>query len=144
MTDTVSATYAGDIDPRQAWDRLAASANAKLVDVRTQAEWTFVGLPDLGRLDKQPLLVSWQVFPAMARNVAFAQQLEAAGVKKGDELFFLCRSGARSRAAAEFMTGLGYGPCFNIAEGFEGPADDGRHRGATAGWKADGLAWVQG
>jgi rhodanese-related sulfurtransferase len=136
--------YAGDLSPRETWDRMAATPSAKLVDVRTQAEWTFVGVPDLSGLARQPILLSWQVFPTMARNEAFAQQLQAQGIGKDDPLYFLCRSGARSRAAAEFMTALGYRFCYNIADGFEGPADGDRHRGRTAGWKASDLPWVQG
>ncbi|MBX9635740.1 MAG: rhodanese-like domain-containing protein, partial [Magnetospirillum sp.] len=96
--------YAGDITPAEAWERLASDANAKLIDVRTQAEWVYVGIPDLAPLDKKPLLISWQVFPAMTKNEAFAQQLQSQGVQPGDTLLFLCRSGVRSKAAAELMT----------------------------------------
>lgn len=136
--------YAGEITPPEAWERLASSGDAKLVDVRTQAEWVYVGIPDLAQLEKQPLLISWQVFPTMTRNEAFAEQLAAQGVQPGDTLLFLCRSGVRSKAAAELLTGLGYGQCWNITDGFEGPLDPVRHRGGQAGWKAAGLPWLQG
>jgi rhodanese-related sulfurtransferase len=144
QTPITESAYAGEIDPAASWERLIADPTAKLVDVRTQAEWSFVGVPDLSSLAKQPLLVSWQVFPSMTHNDAFARQLEAQGVKKDDTLLFLCRSGVRSRAAAEFMTGLGYKACWNISEGFEGGPDDQRHRGRLTGWKASGLPWIQG
>jgi len=136
--------YAGDITPKEAWDRLASDPNAKLVDVRTQAEWVYVGIPDLAALDKKPLLVSWQVFPTMAKNDAFAQQVEAQGVKPGDTVLFLCRSGVRSKAAAELLTSLGYTAAYNILDGFEGQLDAERHRGVAGGWKAQGLPWAQG
>lgn len=139
-----ASTYAGEITPADAWQRLSSSGDAKLVDVRTQAEWVYVGIPDLASLEKQPLLVSWQVFPTMVRNEAFAEQLAAQGVAPGDTLLFLCRSGVRSKAAAELMTKLGYSQCWNITDGFEGPLDDGRHRGGKAGWKSSGLPWLQG
>ena len=84
MSNIPSLGYAGEITPAEAWDRLASDPSAKVVDVRTQAEWSFVGVPDLSPLGKQVLLVSWQVFPTMARNEAFATQLEANGVGKGD------------------------------------------------------------
>lgn len=137
-------TYAGDVTPSEAWDRLKSEPTAKLVDVRTQAEWVYVGIPDLAPLGKQPLLVSWQVFPAMTRNEAFAEQLKSQGVAPGDTVLFLCRSGVRSRAAAELMAGLGYGAAYNVTDGFEGPLDASRHRGASGGWKASGLPWAQG
>lgn len=137
-------SYAGDITPQDAWTLLKENPEARLVDVRTQAEWQFVGLPDLSTLEKQPLLISWQVFPTMARNEAFAQQLAGQGVGPQTPLLFLCRSGVRSKAAAELMTSLGYDQCWNISDGFEGPLDGARHRGGQAGWKAQGLAWIQG
>ncbi len=141
---TSPTTYAGEITPTETWNRLRTQANAKLVDVRTQAEWSFVGVPDLSSIDKQPLLVSWQAFPTMARNDAFAAQLEAQGVRKDDVLLLLCRSGVRSKAAAEHLTALGYTEAWNITDGFEGPHDQSRHRGITAGWKASNLPWAQG
>ncbi|MBC7907730.1 MAG: rhodanese-like domain-containing protein [Rhodospirillaceae bacterium] len=136
--------YAGDITPTEAWEKLASDANAKLIDVRTQAEWVYVGIPDLAPVDKKPLLVSWQVFPTMTKNEAFAQQLQSQGVQPGDTLLFLCRSGVRSKAAAELMTGLGYSASYNILDGFEGGLDETRHRGTGAGWKVAGLPWAQG
>ena len=39
--------------PQEAWDHLASDPEAILVDVRTRAEWTFVGLPDLTSLGKR-------------------------------------------------------------------------------------------
>lgn len=137
-------TYAGDISPRDSWEKLKSTPEARLIDVRTQAEWQFVGLPDLSSLETQPILVSWQVFPTMAKNDAFAQQLAAQGITPETPLLFLCRSGVRSKAAAELMTSLGYKECWNVSDGFEGPLDETRHRGGKAGWKADNLPWLQG
>ncbi|AVM74238.1 rhodanese-like domain-containing protein [Magnetospirillum gryphiswaldense] len=137
-------TYSGDISPRDSWEKLKSTPEARLVDVRTQAEWQFVGLPDLSSLETQPVLVSWQVFPTMTKNDAFAQQLAAQGIGTETPLLFLCRSGVRSKAAAELMTSLGYKECWNISDGFEGPLDESRHRGSQGGWKAQGLPWLQG
>lgn len=136
--------FAGEVTAAQAWERLAADPAARLVDVRTQAEWAFVGVPDLSALARQPILLSWQVFPTMAVNEDFAAQLAGHGVTKADTLYFLCRSGARSKAACEVMNLHGYRQCWNILDGFEGPLDADRHRGRVAGWKAAGLPWVQG
>lgn len=139
----MSATYAGDIDPREAWRILGEEPGAILVDVRTDAEWNFVGIPDLSSLGKQALLVAWQVYPGMARNAAFVDEVAAKAPEKGAPLLFICRSGARSRAAAEAMTAAGYGRCYNVATGFEGDLDGTRHRGAVNGWKVQGLPWAQ-
>ena len=133
-----------DVSPAHAWEQIKSNPDARLVDVRTQPEWTYVGVPDLTESGKQIVLLSWQIYPTNARNEAFAQQLEAQGIKPETPLYLLCRSGVRSRAAGEFLAQLGYSHCFNIQDGFEGPADPSRHRGITAGWKASGLPWIQG
>lgn len=142
-----SPSYAGDIGSKEAWDILSNRAAAQLVDVRTEAEWAYVGLPDLSDLDRQVLLCEWQRFPELSINEGFVAELTgalaAAGYAKGAPILFLCRSGARSRAAAIVMTQAGFGPCYNIKDGFEGTLDQEHHRGQRAGWKADGLPWVQ-
>ncbi|MEP6797246.1 MAG: rhodanese-like domain-containing protein [Lapillicoccus sp.] len=136
-------SYAGDVTPLDAYAALQADERAVLVDVRTQAEWSYVGLPDLTDLGKQVVTVEWQTWPDGARNPAFLDQLSAAGVGEGTAVYFLCRSGVRSAAAAELVTGQGLGPAYNVSDGFEGPHDDQGHR-SVAGWKAAGLPWRQG
>jgi len=136
-----------DIDLETVWKTLTSSPRSQLVDVRTRAEWTYVGIPDLAPVGKRPVLVEWQTFPDQAVDPRFierlAGELKALGVEKDDELFFICRSGGRSLAAAKAMAELGYRACHNVAGGFEGPLDDGRHRGSVSGWKAAGLPWLQ-
>jgi rhodanese-related sulfurtransferase len=136
-------TYAGDISPAEAWTLLEKEPEAVLIDVRTRPEWNYVGVPDLGPLGKETVLLSWQVFPEMMVNPDFVPQLSRAVPGRDQALVFLCRSGARSRAAAQAMTAAGYKRCYNVAHGFEGGADEQHHRGRVAGWKADGLPWVQ-
>ena len=130
--------------PRDAWALLEREPKALLVDVRTEPEWGYVGLPDLGPLGKQTVRLSWQVYPKMEVDPGFADRLAAAGATPEHHLLFLCRSGVRSLAAAKLMTGLGFPHCYNVTHGFEGPPDGARHRGTVAGWKHDGLPWVQG
>jgi len=136
-------SYAGDVSVTEAWEQLQKNAAAQLVDVRTKPEWTFVGLPDLTALQKTPIQLSWQVYPDMKVNPTFADELREQGIKPGEPVYFLCRSGARSRAAAIAMTAAGFGPCYNVAGGFEGDLDATKRRGRQNGWKASGLAWFQ-
>lgn len=136
-------SYAGDVTSRQAWEILKEDETAVLVDVRTSAEWQFVGLPDLRQIGRGPACVQWQVYPDMAVNPDFADQLSAQGVTKDATVLLLCRSGARSRHAAIALTEIGYQRCFNVADGFEGGLDNDRHRGIREGWKAAGLPWFQ-
>jgi rhodanese-related sulfurtransferase len=131
------------------WARLKADPKAVLIDVRTRAEWTFVGTPELSALGRKPVFVEWQSFPEGSPNAAFLDELVAKldelGADRESELFFICRSGARSRLAAGVAAGADYKKCHNVAEGFEGPLDPNSHqRGHSAGWKAAGLPWSQG
>ncbi len=116
--------------------------------MRTRAEWAFVGLPDLSSIGKRVVTLEWQTYPDGRVDPGFVEKLEGllegAGVAKDAEVFFICRSGARSQAAAMALADAGYARCRNVAEGFEGPLDAGRHRGQIAGWKAAGLPWTQG
>jgi rhodanese-related sulfurtransferase len=138
-----AAGYAGDVAPTVAWKILSEHKDAVLIDVRTRAEWNYVGLPDLDSLAKKPALIEWQVFPGMQPNPEFVTALSGALPDKETPLLFLCRSGARSAAAAKAMTAAGYSTCLNVADGFEGPLDGTARRGTTGGWKAVGLPWRQ-
>lgn len=135
--------YAGDVSPDTAWKMLEREADAVLVDVRTGAEWSYVGIPDLGKLGKKIVPIEWQVYPTMQVNPGFADALHKAGVFGDRPALFLCRSGVRSKAAAQAMTARGMTRCYNIVDGFEGPVDPAGHRGTTGGWKAAGLPWQQ-
>ena len=130
------------VSPREAWELLAADPAATLVDVRTRAEWSYVGVPDLGPLGRAAVLVEWVLYPDGEPNPAFMDELAAAGVGRGAPLLFLCRSGVRSKAAAAAAAAAGYAKVYNVTEGFEGPLDADQHRGG-AGWKAAGLPWRQ-
>jgi len=136
--------YAGDLRPAEAWALLEEDPKAVLVDVRTAPEWGFVGVPRLDGLGKETLCISWQAYPDMARNADFAAEVAAKGVGKDQPVLLLCRSGARSKAAAMALTQAGFGPCYNVAEGFEGDRDGALHRGSVGGWKVAGLPWAQG
>ncbi len=148
MVPPSSLNYAGDISAAEAWDRLQRDPKAQLIDVRTVAEWNFVGVPDLEDLGRRVHCVEWQSFPNGAQNPGFAaeaaQALSASGAGKSDPVLLLCRSGARSRAAAIALTAAGYEKALNVAGGFEGDVDGEGHRGNLNGWKASGLPWRQG
>ena len=60
-----------------------------------------MGLPDLRPAGKQAVLVSWQYFPSGNINPNFVEELRDAGLVPTQALFFLCRSGVRSLAAAQ-------------------------------------------
>lgn len=138
-------SYAGDITPLQAWKLLSDNPDAVLVDVRTDAEWRFVGVPDLSSLGRDVVYVEWNKSSGQHNNNFLAELKDK--IPPADEgerpVVFLCRSGNRSIGAAEVATEAGFAPSFNVLDGFEGQLDAYGHRGET-GWRAVGLPWKQG
>jgi len=142
-TNSSDLGYAGDVTPTQAWQMLEDNKNAILVDVRTTAEWAYVGLPELSSLGKSCHTISWVLFPDMSPNMNFLAELKSIQTDPTAPVLFLCRSGVRSIAAALASTAAGFENSYNILEGFEGNHDGQRHRGSVDGWKTAGLDWVQ-
>ena len=138
-------SYAGDITPQQAWQLLSDNPHAVLVDVRTDAEWRFVGVPDLSSLGRDVVYIEWNTAGG-SRNANFVDELkervQPAAVDQERPVIFLCRSGNRSIGAAEVATQLGITPAYNVLDGFEGHLDARGHRGES-GWRAVGLPWKQ-
>jgi len=137
--------YAGDLTPQEAWELLLSEPSAILVDVRTEAEWRFTGVPDTSETGREPVFIEWSNYPEGAHNAHFVDQLRDAGMNPGTgaPIVFLCRSGQRSIGGASAATAAGMGPAYNILDGFEGAPDEDGHRGVQ-GWKASGLPWRQG
>ncbi len=129
--------YFGAMHPGEAYALWAAGVGAVLIDVRTRAEWDWVG-----RVPGSDL-VEWNTYPGGQRNPIFMAELADLAAFKDRPVMFLCRSGARSDAAARLATEDGYRMCINILEGFEGDRDPAGHRGNLGGWRRAGLPWVQ-
>ena len=144
MAHPSSLDYAGEVSAAEAWAQLRSNPKAQLLDVRTVAEWNFVGLPDLSSLGRQVHCIEWQGFPTGARNPAFVAEASQALGDKDAPVLVMCRSGARSRAAAIALTQAGFRQAINIADGFEGDMDESGHRGNRNGWKQADLPWRQG
>jgi rhodanese-related sulfurtransferase len=47
------------VDVEATWQLLAARFGSQLIDVRTRAEWVYVGIPDLGPLGKRAVRPSF-------------------------------------------------------------------------------------
>lgn len=147
MSESQPGGYAGDVSADEAWNDLANNAGATLIDVRTQAEWAYVGVPTLASIGKAAIFLEWDEFPAGGLVPDFLGRLKAAldkqGVAKDAPLYFICRSGNRSRQAAVIAAAAGYGRSHNVAHGFEGRLDGERHRNSAESWKGAGLPWIQ-
>ena len=135
-------SYAGDLSPQEAWAKL--EDGAILVDVRTEGEWAHIGIPDTaaaGSKRNDPLFIQWNLAGGIP-NARFIEQLklqlkQPAPEEQSTELVFLCRSGARSIAAAIAATDAGF-TSYNVLEGFEGEPDRYGER-TVNGWKNRGL-----
>ncbi len=129
--------YQGELTPREACDLLHLAPGAKIVDVRTRAEWDWVGrVPNA-------IEIEWHQYPGGVRNPNFLAELKRQ-VDPEALVMFLCRSGVRSIGAAAAAAAAGYNNCYNVLEGFEGDKDANGHRGNIGGWRKAGLPWIQG
>ena len=133
-------TYAGALNPQEAFAVLSADAKALLIDVRTKAELELVGrVPGA-------LHTEWATFPGMVANPEFVQQLQAQLAQEGADansvLIFMCRTGGRSHNAAAVAASLGFKQAYNMLQGFEGEANQFKQRTLINGWKFAGLPWT--
>jgi rhodanese-related sulfurtransferase len=126
--------YAGALTPAEANAVWQSTPGARLVDVRTRAEWVWVGrIPGAAE-------VEWNTYPGGVPNPDFLAQLREVADPQA-VVMFLCRSGARSHQAASLASEAGYAKAYNVLEGFEGDLDANGQRGNVGGWRHAGLPW---
>ena len=144
---SMEAVHIQDVPVEEVWAHLEEDPGSVLIDVRTRAEWTYVGVPLLSSIGKATVFVEWDDFATGGLVPDFVGRLKAElgrlGVADDAPLHFICRSGSRSRQAAVMATAAGYSKAFNVASGFEGRLDAERHRATKGSWKGEGLPWVQ-
>ena len=132
--DELDLPYAGALTPAEAWEIWQNALGATLVDVRTRAEWDWVGrIPNAVEIE-------WQGYPGGQPNPDFLNQLKRQ-VDPESVVMFICRSGVRSHNAASLATEAGFSSCYNVLEGFEGNVDASGQRGKLGGWRFAGLPW---
>ena len=128
-----------DVEPTNVFNVLKENERSQLIDVRTRDEWERVGVPDLKTLNKDVFFVEW---PQHSNLTSFFlckfQRNLLSEFIYSDQLFFICRSGVRSRIASEFALKFGFKHCYNVLEGFEGLSID---QNIKSGWKEKNLPW---
>lgn len=129
-------SYKADLSPTEAHALLTEREDAVLIDCRTQAEWTFVGVPDM----EDARFVEWTRYPDGSRNENFVRDV-AGGLGPDQPIVVLCRTGGRSAAGATALTEAGFNEVYNVLDGFEGHPDENGHR--SGGWRGAGLPWKQ-
>lgn len=153
----------------EAYDMLNTVPDTYLIDVRTRAEYQFVGHPhraylfpymfwtnDFAKVDDK------HEYQLSQKNKEFLEEINKA-FKKTDNLLIIGRDGTRSGPAAKDLIDDGFKNVFHVANGFEGPEfpafeDDNlhkyyRHKAKTNkiygfkhrrhyGWQWWGLPWT--
>lgn len=115
------------ITSEQAWQMLVDDDRAVLVDVRTETEWRTIGVPDTTQVGRPTRFVAW-IDEQGVSNPYFTDHTTD-GLDPDTPILLICRSGARSNAAAGLLIESGYTQAYNIIGGFERPQEPGR------GWK---------
>jgi rhodanese-related sulfurtransferase len=111
----------------EAYDMLNTVPDTYLIDIRTRAEYQFVGHPitayhfphmfmtnELAKKDEE------YFYRFNVKNKAFIEEISKV-FKKTDNLLVLCRDGSRSVVAAAELTAAGFKNVYNVEDGFEGP-----------------------
>jgi hypothetical protein len=88
------------VDVEATWQRLASRPGSQLIDVRTRAEWTYVGTPDLGPIGKRAVLVAWQTFPDQTVDVTELRRDGRLGANSGPSLACMVAEKNKSRRPA--------------------------------------------
>lgn len=106
-----------DINAKDSFCKLREIKNSYLIDVRTLLEWDTTGIPDLSSINKSVFLFEWE----QNINELFIskfQKMLSINFKKDSFLFFICKSGLRSRIAAHLASISGYNHSYNISDGY--------------------------
>jgi rhodanese-related sulfurtransferase len=143
MVNTKVKGYAGDLTPAETWKILQNNERSILIDVRSTAEWAYVGVTDLSSIGKEAYTIEWKSFPDMLINSNFINQVKEICTNREIKILSLCRSGQRSISTSQALTDAGFKQCYNVLEGFEGDKDSAEHRSQSGGWKFHGLPWKQ-
>ena len=123
-------------------ERLQNNPQVLFVDVRSKAEFKYVGFPE------NSILIPWIDDPDWEPNPeafsdAVMQELDGRENLSDTEIILICRSGFRSNEALKCLENKGFTQVSHVASGFEGDLDENDHRGNLNGWRHDGMPWSQ-
>jgi rhodanese-related sulfurtransferase len=127
------------LQPKDAYELIENDSSVILVDVRTRAEFDWVGKPVVNNI-QQYVHIEWLMYPGSAQNPDFLVSLNK--FSKNTTLVFLCRSGIRSKMAVQTALDNGFDVAIDIIGGFEGQRNSSGHRKTIDGWCYYGLPWV--
>ena len=134
------------ISSNEAFEEINSNVGALLIDVRSELEWKKIGIPDLGDLNDNLVLLELQSMPSMEINQNFLAELEEnLSNRNVKNVMFMCKAGVRSQAAAVKSISVLLNAnknikICNVLDGFEGKGFS-IFGGKTSGWKNSGLPW---
>jgi len=138
---------------KEAHDALQADPGIVFIDARGPREVEFVGIA-AGTDANVPVKIKTTDYVEKKKGYAwrdnpdFVAQVDAIMAREGktraDPVFVQCRSGGRSKMAAQKLIDAGYTEVYNLIEGFEGGKDKATGHRTREGWRNAGLPWHYG
>ena len=135
-------SYKRNLLPKMAVERLQNNPQALFVDVRSKAEYKYVGYPENSILIPWIDNPDWEPNPEVFSD-SVMQELDGRENLLDTEIILICRSGYRSNEALKCLENKGFTQVSHVASGFEGDLDENDHRGNLNGWRHDGMPWSQ-
>ena len=115
-----------NISAENCYSTIKENKDVYLVDVRTPYERETFGRVDEDSFDAQYIELTL-INEEGVENINFLNQFNSNGISKNSEIYFICKSGARSMHAALILESNGYQNLYNVEDGF------------VIGWKPIGL-----
>jgi len=135
-------SYKRNLLPKMAVEKLQDNPQALFVDVRSKAEYKYVGFPENSILIPWIDEPDWESNPEVFSDLVM-QELDGRENILNTEIILICRSGFRSNEALKCLENKGFTQVSHVASGFEGDLDENDHRGNLNGWRHDGMPWSQ-
>jgi rhodanese-related sulfurtransferase len=141
-----------NVVPSHAYYLAASNPNVYILDVRTAAEWEWVGHPGQNKLGEGSELagkvvhIPYQIDHQGTRIVNPSFLTDVREIFDGNPevvLILMCRSGQRSLAGANLLEEAGF-QAMNMLTGFEGGTDSLGYRNTGKGWKNELLPYTFG
>jgi rhodanese-related sulfurtransferase len=128
----------------------AAPEEVNILDVRTPAEYVFVGHPPMARnIPVKFMANKWDAKnrkPVMKANPRFVHEVRRF-YKPDDVIVTMCSSGKRGAEAAKLLKAAGFIKVLNMEGGFDGErgkdcSDHGVGKPIKPGWRDSRLIWT--
>ena len=114
------------ISSEDCYKKLNEDQNSYLIDVRSPTEWNIDGIPDEDSFEGILFKLAIRNEEG-TENLNFIEEFKSLEIPKDSNIYFICKSGGRSKLAANMVAIEGYKSLFNVEDGF------------TLGWKPKGL-----